>query len=75
MARAKELSQGMRVAPLVSYAETVSVSAQDRKEFRSLLEEAIAFDVDKAPDMRVANLISQRRAKWLLSRIDELFVE
>jgi predicted anti-sigma-YlaC factor YlaD len=73
--RAKQLSQGTRVAPLVIYAETVSVSTQNKKEFQSLLEEALAFDANKAPETRMANLIAQRRAKWLLGRIDELFVE
>jgi hypothetical protein len=73
--RAKQLSQATRIWPLVSYAETVSVSTQNRKEFQSFLEEALAFDVNKAPAMRVENLIAQRRAKWLLGRIAELFVE
>jgi predicted anti-sigma-YlaC factor YlaD len=73
--RAKQLSQGTRIAPLVSYAETVCVSTQNRKEFQSLLKEALAFDADKAPETRVANIIAQRRAKWLLGRIDELFIE
>jgi len=73
--RAKQLSHGTRVAPLVSYAETVCVSTQDKKEFQSLLEEALAFDSDKAPETRVANLIAQRRAQWLLGRIAELFVD
>jgi predicted anti-sigma-YlaC factor YlaD len=73
--RAKQLSQGTRVTPLVSYAETVSVSTQNKKEFQSLLEEALAFDANKAPETRVANLIAQRRAQWLLGRIAELFVD
>jgi hypothetical protein len=73
--RAMQFSQGTRVAPLVSYAETVSVSAQNKKEFQSLLEEALAFDANKAPETRVANLISQQRAQWLLGRIAELFVD
>jgi predicted anti-sigma-YlaC factor YlaD len=73
--RAKQLSQGTRVAPLVSYAETLCVSTQNKKEFQSLLEEALAFDANKAPQMRVANLVAQRRAKWLLSRVSDLFVD
>jgi len=73
--RAMQFSQGTRVAPLVNYAETVSVSTQNKKEFQGLLEEALAFDTNKAPETRVANLIAQRRAKWLLGRIAELFVE
>ncbi len=73
--RARQLSQGTRISPLVSYAETVSVSTQNRKEFQSLLEEALAFDVDQTPETRMENLIAQRRAKWLLGRIAELFVD
>ena len=73
--RAKQLSQGRRIAPLVSCAETVSVASQNRKEFRSLLQEALAFDADKAIDTRMENLVAQRRARWLLGRIDELLVE
>jgi len=73
--RAKQLSQGTRIAPLVSCAETVSVSSQNRKEFQSLLQEALAFDTDKVPEARVENLIAQRRARWLLGRIEELLIE
>ena len=73
--RAKQLAKGLRVAPLVSYAETISVATQNKKEFQSLLEEALAFDANKAPETRIANLIVQKRAKWLLGRMDELFLD
>ena len=51
------------------------VSSQDKAEFTRLLEQVIAFDVDKAPSTRLANLVAQRRAKWLLGRTAELFAE
>jgi len=73
--RAKQLSKGLRVAPVVSYAETVSVATQNKKEFQGLLEEALAFDPNKAPETRMANLIGQKRARWLLGRIEELFLD
>jgi predicted anti-sigma-YlaC factor YlaD len=73
-AKAKELAAGQRVSPLVSYAESVLVTEQKKKEFEQLLNEALAFDPDKAaPEQRLANVLAQRRARWLLSRIDELF--
>ena len=72
--RARELSKGVRVSPLVSYAESVLLPQQKKQEFQALLEEAVAFDANKAPEQRVANLIAQRRAKWLLGRMPELFV-
>lgn len=73
--RALALSNGTRAAPLVTFAETVSVSAQNREEFRQLLERALAIDVDRVPDQRLTNLVYQKRARWLLARADELFLE
>jgi predicted anti-sigma-YlaC factor YlaD len=73
--RALQIAGTRRVAPRVTFAESVSVGTQNRAEFTRLLQEALAIDVDAAPDQRLANLISQRRARWLLSRADELFIE
>ena len=73
--RAEALAGGKRVSALVNFAETVSVAQQDRKEFERLLREALAVDPDSVPDMRLANLVYQKRARWLLARTDELFVE
>jgi predicted anti-sigma-YlaC factor YlaD len=74
-ARAMELARGNRAAPLVGLAETVSVATQNRAEFVELLRKAIAVDPDRAPEQRLANLIAQKRARWLLGRADDLFVE
>jgi predicted anti-sigma-YlaC factor YlaD len=73
--RAMELSGGKLASPLVSLAETVSVRKQDRKEFESLLNKALAIDPDSKPEWRLSNLVAQRRARWLLTRTDRLFVE
>jgi predicted anti-sigma-YlaC factor YlaD len=73
--RAMKLSGGDQAAPLVSLAETVSQPKQDRREFEALLGRALAIDADAKPEFRLANLIMQRRARWLLSRTDELFLE
>jgi predicted anti-sigma-YlaC factor YlaD len=73
--RAEALAGGHRVSALVNFAETVSVARQDRREFERLLREALAVDPGSVPDMRLANLVYQKRARWLLGRTDELFVE
>ena len=72
--RAMELSGGFQASPLVALAESVSIAKQDRREFQSLLERALQVDVNARPEYRLANLVTQRRARWLLSRIDELFL-
>lgn len=75
LAKATALAGGKRAAPLVTFAETVSVASQDRAEFKRLLAQALAIDPDRAPEVRLANLVAQKRARWLLSRADELFIE
>jgi len=72
--RAMALNGGGQAGPLVSLAEAVTVVKQDRKEFRDLLEKALAIDPGLHPEWRVANLLMQRRARWLLARTDELFL-
>jgi hypothetical protein len=39
-----------------------------------LLHQALAINPDLKPEWRLANLVMQRRAKWLLSRTDQLFL-
>lgn len=72
--RAVELTQGRLASPFVSLAEQVSVAKQDKAEFQSLLNCALAIDVDAKPEWRLVNLVMQRRARWLLSCTDDLFL-
>jgi len=72
--RALELSGGDRASLFVTMAEAASLPNQDREEFTSLLETALAVDPDNDPEHRLLNVIAQRRAKWLLSHIDELIL-
>jgi predicted anti-sigma-YlaC factor YlaD len=74
--RARELDHGLRLGVVVSYAQDVLVPAQDRAGFQRLLNQVLAFDVDR-PDARadrLANVIAQRRARWLQAHQDELFL-
>jgi len=70
-----ELSQGKQAAPFVAYAEAVCVQLQQRAEFAEFLQQALAINAYAVPESRLANLVAQRRARWLLGRMDELFVE
>ena len=73
--RALALSNGKRASLFLVYAETISVPAQQAREFRELLNRALAVDLDAHPELRFANGLARRRARWLLDRIDELFLE
>jgi predicted anti-sigma-YlaC factor YlaD len=72
--RAVELSRGMMASPYVSYAEAVAIPAGDLEAFQRLTDAALAVDVDAAPEWRLQNTIAQRRAEWLRSRLDRLFL-
>jgi hypothetical protein len=72
--RAVALSGGKQAGPYVAFAEAVSVQKQDLNQFKSLLNQALAIDVNAKPEWRMNNLIMQRRAKWLLGRTDDLFL-
>ncbi len=73
--RAIELSGGQRASAYVTLAESVAVANQDARSFERLLEQALDVDVDAVPAVRLQNIIVQRRARWLLGRTDELFLE
>ena len=73
--RALELNGGDRAGTYVAWASTFSVREQDRAEFERLLERALAVDPDEEESERLANLIQQDRARWLLDQADELFLE
>ena len=73
--RAVELSGGNQASPFVLYAESVAVARQDRAAFVENLERALAVDPDAEPAYRLANLVSQRKARALLDRVDEFFLE
>jgi predicted anti-sigma-YlaC factor YlaD len=72
--RAVALSGGIDAGPYVSLAEAVSIPKQDAKEFEELLNKALAIDVDKHPEIRLSNMVMQRRAQWLLARKDDLIL-
>jgi predicted anti-sigma-YlaC factor YlaD len=73
--RTMELAKGKRISPLVSLAENVSLTNQNRAEFEKLLDEALAFDCDKYPETRLVNLLSQKRARQLKALAGSLFLE
>lgn len=71
--RAVELSQGQSAFAYVSMAASVSQPARDRASFEKHLKAALAVDVNRDPSRRLANLIAQKRARFLLSRANALF--
>ncbi len=72
--RAVALAGGDRAGTYVTWARSVAVAEQDRETFVTMLEQALAVDLDALPAERLANRIAQRRARTLLDQIDDLFI-
>jgi predicted anti-sigma-YlaC factor YlaD len=70
-----KLNNGLSASTYVNYAEAVDEAEQNREEFEEMLHKALDIDVDKKPSWRLVNLIMQKRARWLLTRVDALFVK
>lgn len=73
--RALELSGGTRPGVYLAWAEGFSVKRQDRAEFKALCLKALEVDLDERPETRLNGAIMKRRARWLLRRVDDLFLE
>jgi predicted anti-sigma-YlaC factor YlaD len=72
---ALRLSGNLKASPYVTYAESICVPEQDRAAFTTSLEKALAVDASEPNDQRLVNILVQKRARWLLERVDEYFIE
>jgi len=72
--KAMEKTQGLSAGLYVSYAQAVSIPAQDYDKFKELLETALSVDVDKDPSNRLVNVIAQQKARHLLDSAALYFV-
>jgi predicted anti-sigma-YlaC factor YlaD len=73
--KALAFSGGKKIGPYVTLARNVSVKNQDAREFRELLEKALAFNPDSCPEHRLVNIIARRRARWLLDHMEDYIIE
>jgi predicted anti-sigma-YlaC factor YlaD len=73
--RAVQLSGGHKAGPYVTFAETNCVRLQDRREFEAKLRQALSIDSRQYPQWQLENRVVQRRAHWLLTQTDQLFLD
>ena len=76
---AQKLSHGYKLGSIVSYAEGVLIGQQKKAEFSQLLQKVVDTDVYSEDPawrrQRLANIIAQQRAQWLLGKLSDLFAE
>jgi len=73
--KAVEKSKGLAAGPYVTYAQTVSIPAQNYDKFKEMLEKALSIDPDKDPSNRLVNIIAQQKARYLLDSAALYFIE
>jgi predicted anti-sigma-YlaC factor YlaD len=67
------LSHGQSASLFVAYATSICVPRQDYPSYRAALERALSIDPDARPETRLATVIAQKRARWLLDTADQYF--
>jgi predicted anti-sigma-YlaC factor YlaD len=73
--RSLEKTKFLSPGPYVSYAQSVMIPAQDYERFKELLETALSINLDADPSNRLVNIISQRKARYLLDNADLFFID
>jgi len=69
------ISKGTSSTPYLSLATAVTVKEQNLAEFRELLSKALEIDPEAAEENRLANVLNQRKAQWLLEHASDFFLE
>jgi hypothetical protein len=68
-------SDSLDAGPFMTYAESIHKASQDRDAFENNLNFVLNMDVKKSQEFELSNIIAQKRAKWLLSKANEFFLE
>lgn len=73
-AKAVELSGGVKASPHLS-AASLYIKTQERERFVELLNLVLDVDLEASPNDQLANNYAQRRARFLLEHLDDLFLD
>lgn len=75
--RGIEISDDTLLSLYVSYATSICTKNQTREgydEFADMLEKVLERDVETSSANRLTNIVSQKKAAWLLENIDNYFL-
>jgi tetratricopeptide (TPR) repeat protein len=64
--RALEKTGGNSASAYVSYAQNISIPAQDYETYRDNLEKALSINPNANTSTRLVTIITQKKARWLL---------
>ncbi|MEI6125959.1 MAG: TRAP transporter TatT component family protein, partial [Pseudomonadota bacterium] len=72
--KAVVLGRGMKLSPLLTYAEAFCIPDQNTRDFDALMKQIMDFDIDRYPEYRLVNALAKKRAQQLLKKKDDLFL-
>lgn len=70
-----ELSDSLDASVFVSYAELIHKPRQEKNDFENKLKYVINMDLNENKSIKLNNLISINRARWLMSSKEDYFLE
>ncbi len=73
--KAIEYSDSLDASVFVSYAESIHKPFQQKKEYLNKLNLVLNMETKPNSMYELSNLIAKRRAKWLISKTDDYFLE
>lgn len=71
--RQRELTGGRFLLTELFRVKYVAMPSLDEEATRATLEHILTFDLDSAPDLRLVNRVTQRKARRLLDSLDDYF--
>lgn len=71
---ALRVADGKSPSPYIMYAESVCTKNNDETGFIDCLQKALAINPDDVPDNRLATIIFQNKARWLLGQTENYFI-
>ena len=73
--KALQYSDSLDASIFVSYAESVHKSKQEKEAFLEKLNFVVQMNIQKGSHNEINNIISKKRAIWLLSKTEDYFLE
>ena len=72
--RSLEISDSLDASVFVSYAELIHKPRQEKEDFENKLLFVLKMKAGSDKKRKLSNLVSKRRAKWLLSKKEDYFL-
>jgi predicted anti-sigma-YlaC factor YlaD len=71
---AQKKTGGQSTGAMLAWASGVALPAQNKDEFVALMNQVLKVRAEENPDSNLAILLNQKKARWLLAHLEDLFI-